>query len=64
MLTDSESLFNIIVKSTVATEKRLMTYVRAVREAYITGAISEAGWIRTHHNISDGLPKMGKSLTL
>lgn len=64
ILTDSESLLNIIVESTVATKKLLMTDIRAARGAYITGAISDVGWIRTHKSIADGLNNVAKSLAL
>lgn len=64
MLTDSDSLFKIIVKSTETIEKRMIVDVRAAREAYVTGAISHVRWIRTHHNIVDGVTKMENSSVL
>lgn len=60
MLTDSENLFKVIYKSSVTTEKRLMVYVRAAREAYENCDIIYVEWMRSHHNISHGLTKMGQ----
>lgn len=57
MLTDSESLFKCIVKSTTTTEKRLMIDIEAGREAYGKQEISDIGWIRTDDNPADGLTK-------
>lgn len=37
ILTDSESLFKIIVKATTTTEQNLMVDVKATREEYQTG---------------------------
>lgn len=61
MLTDSESLFRVIIKASVTTEKRLMIDVRAAREAYQRGDISNVGWIRSAHNLADGLTKFEKN---
>lgn len=57
MLTDSESLFKCIVKSTTTTEKRLMIDIEAAREAYCKQEISDIGWIRYEDNPADGLTK-------
>lgn len=61
MLTDSENLFGVSVKSSVTTEKGLMIYIRASREAYETGEFSYIGWIRSRHNLSDGLKTIANS---
>lgn len=58
ILTDSESLLKLIVKSSVTTEKRLMVNVRAAREAYERGDIRNVGWIRSPDNMADGLTKI------
>lgn len=64
MLTDSESHFNVIARSTTTTEKRLMIHVRATREAFENNEISDIGWIRTDENIADGLTTTGRSQEL
>lgn len=64
MLTDSESLFKLIVKSSVTTENRLMVDMRAAREAYERGNISIVGWIWSPDNIADGLNKVSKCKAL
>lgn len=57
ILTDSESLFKVIVKSSTTTEKRFMINIQAAREAFETYEIDNVGWIRTKDNIADGLTK-------
>ena len=59
MLTDSMSLFKVIVNSTVTTEKRLMIDIAAVREAYERSDIDFIGWIPSRFNIANGLTKLG-----
>lgn len=58
MLTDSESLFKVIVKSSTATEKRLMVDIQAAWEALETNEISHVGWIGPDHNVADVLTNM------
>lgn len=48
----------VIVKSSITTEKRLMVYIRAAREAYERGYINDVGWIRWPANVSDGMNKL------
>lgn len=60
ILTESESLFRIIVKSSISAEKRLMVDIRAAGEVYEVGDISDVGWIRSNHNLSDALTKVQK----
>ena len=57
MFPDSESLINVIVKSTTTTEKRLMINVKAARKAYDRAEISDVGWICSENNLADGLTK-------
>lgn len=57
MLTDSESLFKTILKSTTTTEKRLMIDMQAAREAYGKKEISDVEWIRSEENSADKLTK-------
>ena len=59
LLTDSMSLFKIIINSTVTTEKRLMIDIAAVREAYERSDIDYVGWIPSTSNIANGLTKLG-----
>lgn len=58
MLTDSQSLFNVIVKASSTTERRLMIDIRATREAYMRGEISDVGWILSTDNIADAFTKL------
>lgn len=60
ILTDSHSLFNVMVKSTTTTEKRLMIDIEAAREAYARGEVSNVGWVRSEDNLVDGLTKIKK----
>lgn len=58
ILTNSESLFEIMVKSITTTEKRLMIYVRAAREAFENREFLKLGWIRSMENAADELTKL------
>lgn len=60
ILTDSEGLFQVMVKSTVKPEKRLMIDIKDKREAHSQKKISDIGWIRSNGNLADGLTKMTK----
>lgn len=62
-LIDSESLFELIVKSTSTTKERLMTDVRATHEAF-QNEMSDIGWIRSNENTADGLTKTWRCLAL
>ena len=64
LLTDSMSLFKVIVNSTITTEKRLMIDISAVREAYEKSDIDFIGWIPSNSNIANGLTKIGICPTL
>lgn len=57
MITYSELLFKVIVKSSITTENRLMVDIRDARVAYERGDISDVGWIRSPSNVADGLTK-------
>lgn len=57
ILTDSHSLFKVIVKSTTATGESLMLDVEVAREAYANGAVHSVGWIRSYENLEDALTK-------
>lgn len=58
MLTESESLFKVIVKASTTTELRLMINIREIRDAYVRGEINKVVWISTAENIADGMTKM------
>lgn len=47
MLTGSDNLFRIITKASAKTERRSMIGIRAARETYHRGEISDIGWIRS-----------------
>lgn len=61
LITDSESLFKVIVQSSTITEKRLMIDLQACREAYQEGEIDDVGWVKSGNNVADGLTKLGKA---
>lgn len=60
ILTDSESLLKIMVKSTTTTKKRLIIDIRAAKEAFKNSEISSIGRIRSEENAADGLTKQKK----
>ena len=55
LITDSKSLFDIISKGSRTNEKRLILDVYAARQAYKEQHISNIGFVRSNHNIADGL---------
>lgn len=57
VLTDSATLFNILIRNSGATEKRLMIDIKASREAYNVGIIDYIIWIRRKYNLADGMTK-------
>lgn len=59
MLTDSMSLFKVIINSSTMTEKRLMIDLNAARDAYKTSDIGHIGWLRSGSNLANGLTKLG-----
>lgn len=61
MVTDSDSLFKVIVQSSTTTERRLMIDIEASREAYRERKIDNMGWIRSDGNLADGLTKINKT---
>lgn len=60
LVTDSDSLFKVVVKSSTTTERRLMIDMLTAREAYQKREIDDMGWIRSDGNLADGLTKMNK----
>lgn len=61
VLTDSSSLFSVVVKSTITTEKRLMNDLHARKEAFERKDLTEIGWIRRELNFGDGLKNLKQS---
>lgn len=51
LLTDSGSLFKIMLRSTTTTGKRLIIGVRATREAFESEELSNIGWIKTKKHL-------------
>lgn len=58
ILTDSKQMFDVITKASRTTEKRLLIYVAAIREAYNRYKISNEGLVRSENNVADGLTKI------
>ena len=57
MLTDSKSLFDVLVKNSTTLERRLMIDFKAARDAYNSKEISNIGFIRSHCNAADAFTK-------
>lgn len=57
IFTDSKSIFDTITKLKSITEKRLLIYLSALREAYTSGEIRNMGHILTSYNVADPLTK-------
>jgi hypothetical protein len=64
MLTDSKGLFDVLVKTSSTQERRLMIDFAAAKQAYDSTEISDIGFIRSMHNLADGLTKRGSCKTL
>ena len=60
LMTDSKSLFDIISKGSRTSEKRVMLDIHATRQAYQRQEISNIGFVRSEHNLADGLTKEKK----
>lgn len=57
LFTDSKSLFDVISKGSRTSEKRTMLDIAAAREGFRDKVISDIGFVRSSHNIADGLTK-------
>ena len=64
LITDSLSLFDVISKSTITAEKRLMIDLKATKESYKNREIEIIGFIRTKSNPADCLTKVTNSEVL
>ena len=59
VLTDSETLFSVMIKSTSTSELRLMIDIKSAKEWYERDEISTIAWIRRRENLSDAMTKIG-----
>lgn len=57
LFTDSKSLFDVISKGSRTSERRLMIDIASAREGFKNRDISDIGFVRSGHNIADGLTK-------
>ena len=57
ILTDSKSMFDTILKGSRTIEKRVMLDIYVTRQAYKSKEISNIGFVRSSHNLVDGLTK-------
>lgn len=64
LFTDCKSLFDVITKNTVTTEKRLMVDIQAIREAYAKFDIHDVAWIKSEYNPADSLTKIKENQVL
>lgn len=64
LYTDSKSLFDVITKNSVISEKRLMVDVQAIREAYQRMEIYDVAWIRSEFNPANALTKIKENQVL
>lgn len=60
VLTDSDSLFRIIIKDSVTTEKLLMIDMKAARGDYHKQDFRAVRWIFSTQNLANGLTKFDK----
>lgn len=58
MLTDSHSLFDVITKSSMTSECRLMIDIKDVRDGYENMHISNVGFVRSENNPADAFTKV------
>jgi hypothetical protein len=64
MLTDSKFLFDVITSNRYTTEKRLMTDIAVILEAYNERIISNIGLICSDSNTADATTKIGHNKAL
>lgn len=57
ILTDSTTLFNLMIRNASTTEKRLMIDIKATTEAYNNDNIDSMIWIRRKFNLVDAMAK-------
>ena len=61
MLADSLSLFDVITKAKITSERRVMIDVKVDKDAYQRYEIGTTGFIRSEYNSADALTKVKKS---
>lgn len=59
MFTDRLSLFDMMTKATILSEKRMMIYLKYLKSAYELGDIYVKFFIRSKHNLADALKNSG-----
>ena len=57
VLTDSKSLLCITSERNRTNENRIMSHIHAARQAYKAQQISNVGFVRSSHSLTDGLTK-------
>ena len=57
LYTDNKSLFDVVSKGSRTAERRLMLDIAVERNAFHDREISDIGFLRSRHNIADGLTK-------
>lgn len=57
ILTDSETIFNLIIRKTSTTERRFTIDIKAARKAYNEGNMNHVIWIRIYHYFEDSMTK-------
>jgi hypothetical protein len=63
-LTDSKSLFDVMTKRSVTSERRLMLDIACAQGEWAKQEISDIGFIRSTENIAYGLTKQIKQYSL
>jgi hypothetical protein len=64
ILTDSQSLFDVISKATTTAEKRLMIDLCVVKRAYERAEVDTIGFVRSEYNPADVLTKITRCAIL
>ena len=62
MLTDSLSLFDVLTKATVTTEKRLMIDLQNVKDSYHNNEIYHVAFILSENTLADPLTKLNNTI--
>ena len=64
MLTDSKTLFDVMVRGILTTERRLVLDLLAMRYSYSNAEVGDIGFIQSQLNLSDELTKRTEPLRL
>lgn len=64
MRTNSLSLFDVLTKATVTTEKRLMIDLQTVKDSYRNNEINNVAFILSENNLSDKFTKVNANICL